>query len=117
VAAGDPLVAKPLTPPPEAQRPPFARILCGVDGSRSSDAAVERALALAGGDASVQLLAVTDIRGSGANRMGGLDASLVVLGSRGLGGIRALRSVSERVGARAPCSVLVLRGEPPRHAA
>jgi nucleotide-binding universal stress UspA family protein len=39
-----------------------------------------------------------------------LEATLVVLGSRGLEGVRALGSVSERVGARAHCSVLVLRG-------
>ena len=35
--------------------------------------------------------------------------SLVVLGSRGLTGARALGSVSERVAHRAPCSVLVAR--------
>ena len=38
-----------------------------------------------------------------------LGATLVVVGSRGLSGMRALSSVSERVGAAAPCSVLVLR--------
>ena len=38
-----------------------------------------------------------------------LGASLVVTGSRGLTGIAALRSVSERVGEHAPCSVLVAR--------
>lgn len=37
------------------------------------------------------------------------DASLVVLGSRGLRGVRALGSVSERVVHGAPCSVLVAR--------
>ena len=36
-------------------------------------------------------------------------ASLVVTGSRGLTGLAALRSVSERVGESAPCSVLVAR--------
>jgi nucleotide-binding universal stress UspA family protein len=35
--------------------------------------------------------------------------SLVVVGSRGLSGVRALGSVSERVAHRAPCSVLVAR--------
>jgi nucleotide-binding universal stress UspA family protein len=35
--------------------------------------------------------------------------SLVVLGSRGLSGVRALGSVSERVAHRARCSVLVAR--------
>jgi nucleotide-binding universal stress UspA family protein len=36
-------------------------------------------------------------------------ASLVVLGSRGLSGVRALGSVSERVAQRSPCSVLIVR--------
>jgi len=36
-------------------------------------------------------------------------ADLVVVGSRGLRGVRALGSVSERVGHLAPCSVLVVR--------
>ena len=37
-------------------------------------------------------------------------AGLLVLGSRGLTGVGALASVSERVAHRSPCSVLVLRG-------
>lgn len=37
------------------------------------------------------------------------DASLVVTGSRGLNGVSALRSVSERIAHTAPCSVLVVR--------
>jgi nucleotide-binding universal stress UspA family protein len=36
-------------------------------------------------------------------------ASLITLGSRGLTGVRALGSVSERVAHRAHCSVLVAR--------
>ena len=39
-----------------------------------------------------------------------LPASLIVIGSRMLTGVRALGSVSERLGQVAPCSVLVLRG-------
>jgi nucleotide-binding universal stress UspA family protein len=39
----------------------------------------------------------------------GERVALVVLGSRGLTGVRALGSVSERVAHRAPCSVLVAR--------
>jgi nucleotide-binding universal stress UspA family protein len=38
------------------------------------------------------------------------DVDLLVLGNRGLHGIRALGSVSERVAHRAECSVLVVRG-------
>ena len=37
------------------------------------------------------------------------SADLLVVGSRGLHGVRALGSVSERVAHRAPCSVLVVR--------
>lgn len=37
------------------------------------------------------------------------QSSLIVVGSRGLGGVKALGSVSERVAHRAPCSVLVVR--------
>jgi nucleotide-binding universal stress UspA family protein len=37
-------------------------------------------------------------------------ADLVVVGSRGLTGLRALGSVSERVAHHAPCSLLVIRG-------
>jgi nucleotide-binding universal stress UspA family protein len=42
------------------------------------------------------------------------SASLIVLGSRGRSGLRALGSVSERVAHRARCSVLVARGPAPR---
>ncbi len=38
------------------------------------------------------------------------EADLVVVGSRGLRGIRALGSVSERVAHEALCPVLVVRG-------
>jgi nucleotide-binding universal stress UspA family protein len=38
-----------------------------------------------------------------------LDADLLVVGSRGLRGVRALGSVSEQVAHLAPCSVLVVR--------
>jgi nucleotide-binding universal stress UspA family protein len=41
-----------------------------------------------------------------ANSMG---TSLIVLGSRGLKGLKALGSVSERVAHQAPCSVLIVR--------
>jgi nucleotide-binding universal stress UspA family protein len=38
-----------------------------------------------------------------------IEASLVVIGSRGITGVKALGSVSERVAHRSPCSVLVVR--------
>jgi nucleotide-binding universal stress UspA family protein len=37
------------------------------------------------------------------------DADLLVLGSRGLHGLKALGSVSERVAHRAECSTLIVR--------
>jgi nucleotide-binding universal stress UspA family protein len=37
-------------------------------------------------------------------------ASLIVVGARGVTGVRALGSVSERVAHDAPCSVLIARG-------
>jgi nucleotide-binding universal stress UspA family protein len=39
-----------------------------------------------------------------------VDASVVVMGARGVTGLRALGSVSERVSHTAPCSVLITRG-------
>jgi nucleotide-binding universal stress UspA family protein len=44
---------------------------------------------------------------------GATRADLIVIGSRGLHGARALGSVSERVAHKAPCSVLVVRRPPP----
>lgn len=41
------------------------------------------------------------------------DADLLVVGSRGLHGLKALGSVSERVAHRAPSSVLIVRGTSP----
>jgi nucleotide-binding universal stress UspA family protein len=43
---------------------------------------------------------------------GAEGADLLVVGSRGLHGARALGSVSERVAHKAPCSVLVVRRPP-----
>jgi len=53
---------------------------------------------------------IEDPRGPVAALLGaGAGSGLMVLGSRGLHGLRALGSVSERVAQRAPCSVLVVR--------
>jgi nucleotide-binding universal stress UspA family protein len=56
--------------------------------------------------------AVVDTPGHVAERIGEAaragQASLVVIGRRGVSGLRALGSVSERVVHRAPCSVLVV---------
>lgn len=55
--------------------PAFARIVCGVNGTRSSGVAVEQALEIAGADGAVQFLAFTDVRGVGPNRMAGTGAA------------------------------------------
>lgn len=74
-------------------------------------AATEKATALIAGAGAT---AVAEVRG-GSPRRGVVEfadatqASLVVLGSRGLTGLKALGSVSEWVAHRAPCSVLIVR--------
>lgn len=57
-------------------------------------------------------LAVVDAHPVDALAAAGRGAALVVVGSRGLHGLRALGSVSERVAHRAPCTVLVVRHGP-----
>jgi nucleotide-binding universal stress UspA family protein len=118
-------------------RPPAAEalfprtIVAGWDGSVESEWAVAVARRLGDRfDASVQLLTASGDRSVGpgtARTLGatvvdadpvsalvdaGANADMLVVGSRGLHGLRALGSVSERVAHRARCSVLVVR--PPR---
>jgi nucleotide-binding universal stress UspA family protein len=104
-------------------------ITVGVDGSRHSAAAAEVAHEL-GGRLGVPVRAVVASGGAPVDLDGLLDldgiewldappvealtgacgpADLLVLGSRGLRGLAAVGSVSERVAHRAPCSVLVVR--------
>ena len=112
--------------PPRIIRELFPhRIVAGVDGSAESEAAVATARYLAG-RFRAQLSVVTALRDRGLDieraRMSSpieveadpvhalteIDADIVVVGSRGLHGVRALGSVSERVAHRAGCSVLVV---------
>ena len=103
-------------------------VVVGYDGSSGADAALAagryvaarfgaRVRALVAGDVSAAELGgvsgLTVERDDRAPVEALLDASaqadLVIVGHRGLHGLRALESVSERVGHRAACSVLVVR--------
>jgi nucleotide-binding universal stress UspA family protein len=116
----------------ESDHHALRRIVVGVDGSPGSAAAYSAARYLAGrfdadlavvvaeGKKLVDLPAVSQIVGDGfhvipeepvrALTAASLDASLLVLGSRGLHGLKSLGSVSERVAHRVACSTLIVRG-------
>jgi nucleotide-binding universal stress UspA family protein len=73
--------------------PPFGRIVCGVDGSRSSHVAVEQSIALAGPATALVFLCVREGSGAGATRRAsitaeradeGLDAALKAARQAGL---------------------------------
>lgn len=119
------LVARPSDDSPWLPR----SIVVGVDGSPQSLQAAEvaaaladrfgaglRALAAEGGKA-IELegrRGVTEVERDRRDAVTALvdsstKADLVVVGGRGLHGVRALGSVSERVAHRASCSVLVVR--------
>jgi nucleotide-binding universal stress UspA family protein len=106
------------------------RIIVGVDGSADSIRAIEAATALAARcDASLRAMVATqdarvdldEVRriapGCEEHDAQALDlleltsetVDLIVVGSRGLRGVRALGSLSERIAHEASCSVLVVR--------
>jgi len=109
------------------------RILVGLDGSEFSLAALSVADDLAERlGSAIQVVAATGGKpvkreGAWAERVTEWDpghpfgalhdrsvlADLLILGSRGLHGLRALGSVSERVAHRARCSTLVVHPSPP----
>jgi nucleotide-binding universal stress UspA family protein len=119
------LVARP------ARHDPFGRVVVGVDGSRGSARAFRAASVLAArvgsdlwcivahGGGEVDRREIERIAGHRyedspddpvrALRAASAEADLVVVGSRGLHGLRALGSVSERIAHRALCSTLVVR--------
>jgi nucleotide-binding universal stress UspA family protein len=99
---------------PSDGRPVTERIVVAADGSPESREAMAVARALRvrhGSRLSVLRLGhdAGDVPGEIIRGAQKLDATLIVMGSRGLSGIAALGSVSERVAAQAHCSVLVLR--------
>jgi nucleotide-binding universal stress UspA family protein len=105
-------------------------ILVGLDGSEQSLAAARVARGIAD-RFDAELLGITATGGNGVDLTAAAsatplhledprtpvdaladlaaEADLLVVGSRGLHGLRALGSVSERLAHRAPCSVLVVR--------
>jgi nucleotide-binding universal stress UspA family protein len=108
-------------------------ILVGIDGSAESELAAAVAfrlgkrlgvevwpLAARGGkdfdiaavDAMASSVLIEEGHPVDALVAGAERAGLLVVGSRGLHGLRALGSVSERVAHQAPCSVLVVRRPP-----
>lgn len=116
-------------PPRDEERFP-GTLVCGIDGSAQADAALAVAQELSR-RFDVSLRTVTALRGKDVDLahvhlrspyVEAMDkhpvdalvdaargADLLVVGNRGLHGMRALGSVSERVAHRAPSSVLVVR--------
>jgi nucleotide-binding universal stress UspA family protein len=117
----------------------FERILCGVDGTPASLVAVRQALRLQGEHGSFSLVAVANFARAAQAGMAATHAAELLqheahaalaeaqaiapsasstlvdgnpAGSRGLHGLKALGSVSERVAHQARSSVLVVRPGP-----
>ena len=84
-------------------------IVAGIDGSK--EAAVADAVAEALGERFDAQVERQENVPDPVNALveAGMEADLLVIGSRGLHGVKALGSVSERVAHKARCSVLVVR--------
>jgi nucleotide-binding universal stress UspA family protein len=108
-------------------------IVVGYDGSREASEALSVGLSLAGRfDARLRVVLAGEAASIWADELDGLivdetdrhpvdalceasePADLLLVGSRGLRGLKAIGSVSEQLGHRASCSVLVVRDAPCR---
>jgi nucleotide-binding universal stress UspA family protein len=99
------LVARPPTDPDRFPR----TVVAGDDGSECAALAVAVAKHLADRFDSQLRVLTAEEHPVQALAAAGRDADLLVVGSRGLRGLKALGSVSERVAHQATCSVLVVR--------
>jgi nucleotide-binding universal stress UspA family protein len=108
-------------------------VVAGVDGSAQSELAVAAARSVAsscGADLRIVSATTDQVDREAAQRLApeleerdghavalltaeSETADLIVVGSRGLQGLKALGSVSERIAHQASCSVLVVRGATP----
>jgi len=105
------LVARGRSPGPWAPR----TVVVGVDGSPEAETALEAARGLESRlGAGLSVLSVEGRRPANELVEAARDADLLVVGSRGVHGARALGSVSEQVAHEASCSVLVVRDGSPR---
>ncbi|MGD1050154.1 MAG: universal stress protein [Solirubrobacteraceae bacterium] len=91
--------------PGPARAPLFANVLCAVDGTRASTAAVRMAACLAGPEGSLTLLAVTAAAGSGVHATAAIGPARV---SRVLDGARRIAD-----DAGVPAATLIDPGHPP----
>ena len=123
------LIARPARDPETWPR----AVVAGVDGSAESELAVAAARAAASScGADLRIVSASgdqvdrvaaeriapeleerDGRAFGVLAAESETADLVVVGSRGLQGLKSLGSVSERIAHQASCSVLVVRGAAP----
>jgi nucleotide-binding universal stress UspA family protein len=112
-AACSVLVARLRSPEAEPWAP--RTVVVGVDGSPEAEAALEAARALESRLGSgLSVVSVESRRPAHQLVEAARDADLLVVGSRGVHGARALGSVSEQVAHEAACSVLVVRDGSPR---
>jgi nucleotide-binding universal stress UspA family protein len=92
--------------------PVFDRILCAVNGSRGSAEAVRQAIALAASGGSIRFVAVTDVRGVGANRIASLgehSAQQALAAARALGRDKGIQIETELVHADDIAETLLTR--------